>query len=221
MVRAGGPCRQCNALTTSQWKPVPPEMGGGDLCKSQACWRLFGHPDAKPLQKRGRKRSDEALGEEQPEQVQPSLGKRRAPPLFLTEVKELRGVRYALPSDSNPTRCGSHNAELAPCCLLAFRHDTIDCERETVDKKIRRHRRNKMPYPMESTVEFKILGHWKTDPDDDGEPDTHYVTVGDMLENGLDKNELKSAIEAFYEASMEAALAAVDAYEVGNLDEAL
>ena len=95
MVRAGGPCRQCNTTTTSQWKPIPPEMGGGDLCKSQACWRLFGHPDAKPLQKRGRKRLDEALGEEQPEQVQPSLGKRRAPPLFLSEIKELRGVRYA------------------------------------------------------------------------------------------------------------------------------
>ena len=78
---------------------------------------------------------------------------------------------------------------------------------------------NELKYPLESCVEFKVLGRWRNNLDDSGEADTYYVTVGDMLENGHDKDDVKAAIKAFYEASLEAALTAVDEYEPGQLDD--
>ena len=72
---------------------------------------------------------------------------------------------------------------------------------------------------METCVEFKVLGHWCNNPDDAGEAETYYVTTRDILDNGFSKDEVKASIKAFYEASLEAALAAVDEYEPGQLDD--
>ena len=124
-----------------------------------------------------------------------------------------------LHQDSNLVLHLTHRVSFALLTFASGRHDIIDCERASVDTKIREHRRNELKYPLESCVEFKVLGRWRNNLDDSGEADTYYVTVGDMLENGHDKDDVKAAIKAFYEASLEAALTAVDEYEPGQLDD--
>ena len=67
--------------------------------------------------------------------------------------------------------------------MCVDRHDLIDCEYESNDKEIKKHRRNPLRYDWSDTCEFKILATYKDTEDDVGQPDTYYVSVQDLPEN--------------------------------------
>ena len=99
------------------------------------------------------------------------------------------------------------------------RFDKVDCERETTDKNILEHRRNKLRDPLEETVEFKLLCKVKNNPEDDGYQDTFYLDPNLLAESNFSKRSMLESCKAFHLASWAACQRAIEASEAWDSDE--
>ena len=95
-----GPCIICGCDVTSQWKEVPEdhEQYPGRrtwVCKGADCFRVMGwkEPKKKPGRKPRTPLSASPPGDAATEAPTNSRKSIRKPPLFIADIKEIRGVR--------------------------------------------------------------------------------------------------------------------------------